>query len=232
MARYVFNAGFPVILGSRGGATFQRCGRVFAIRKRAVPVQKNSPKQSAMYSALSSQSTLWRSLSPAQKGTFTTFQADYPRVDSLGNTYLVEPVALMNSMNMNRLKIGAAQANSLTGAIAYVPITINTWGIDRAATAFTLWMNANPVQASCRLSIFVGLFDQAQRPFSKRDCVFLGKLNAGANTSDTDWWNAWKALFPAYPISGVWWVPVFMEVIQLSSGQVIGTFQDWAILEN
>lgn len=228
MAKYVFNSGYPRILGSRGGGTFQKCGQVFAIRKRNVPVQKNSPKQSAIYSALSAQASKFRSLTLAEKTTFTTFAPDFPRIDSLGNTYLVKPIALQNSMNMNRLTVGATQMQGLSAGIPWQPYTQVGFALEADINGFGIVIAPDTIQAQTRLSIFVGQPQSIAREFSKRDCKFLGKINAGSLSSGVNWYNNYIAIFPRSLLIANGKIPVYVETIQLSPGQPLGHIQGWA----
>jgi len=100
MAKYILAMSSDRPSGSKGGATFQRAGSTFVIRKRNVPVQKKSPEQSASQNTFSSVQQNWRELSPEQKDTFESQAINYPRTNSLGDEYILSGQQLQASSNI------------------------------------------------------------------------------------------------------------------------------------
>lgn len=219
------------VKGSIGGATFQRSGKVLAIRKRNVPIQKRSSKQSRRKNAFDCNMKLWKTLSPTEQATWLTFQSDFPRVDSFGNTYLVNPIALQNSSNLIRIQNGQPQQPSLVAAIAFVPITTDTFVYRHSSFAFDIVTLPLAVQTDCTLNVFAGPASLSQQAFTKANCRFLGSVNSGINTSSINWFTPWNNLFQESSAIVDGFIPIFLEVVQNNSAQVIGSWQDWAIIE-
>lgn len=101
MAIYSLPGSANRIAGSRRGATFQKAGTNFIIRKRAVPVQKRTSTQSRSKSLLGSTSQRWRTLSSGDQSTWKTEAPNYPRTDSLGNMYTFNGSNMQVGSNMN-----------------------------------------------------------------------------------------------------------------------------------
>lgn len=231
MARYILSDPLSQVKGSIGGATFQRSGKVLAIRKRNVPIQKRSAKQSRRKNAFDCNMKLWKTLSPTEQATWLTFQSDFPRVDSFGNTYLVNPIALQNSSNLIRIQNGQPQAPSLVAAIAFDAISTDTFVYRISVVAFDIVIFPLAVQTDCTLNIFAGPASAVQQAFSKVNCRFLGSVASGVDTDLQNWFSAWNNLFQQSSAIVDGFIPLFFEVVQNDSAQVIGTYQDWAIIE-
>lgn len=231
MARYTLPSGDPQFFGSRGGSTFQRCGRVFSIRSRKAPVQKKTAKQTLSTNRFGAFASRWRQLTNPQKNTWSTFAGDYPRTDSLGNSYIVQRQALRIGANITQFPAGASIINTLVAAIALVPFVEDTFILGIGANAFDLVITPDAVQANCKAVFFVGIPSATQREFQKVDLVRLGIVDSGNNTSAENWRPEYSALFPA-PLQVVgFWIPVMVEIVQKSSGQVIGSLSSWAHIE-
>lgn len=231
MARYILSDPLAQVKGSIGGATFQRSGKVLAIRKRNVPIQKRSSKQSRRKNAFDCNMKLWKTLSPTEQATWLTFQSDFPRVDSFGNSYLVNPIALQNSSNLIRTQNGLPQQNDLVAAIAFVPITTDTFVYRHSSFAFDIVILPLAVQTDCTLNVFAGIASLTQQAFTKANCRFLGSVNSGIDTNLQNWFTVWNDLFQESSAIVDGFIPLFLEVVQNDSAQVIGSWQDWATIE-
>lgn len=228
MARYTLPSGDPRFFGSRGGSTFQRSGKVFSIRKRNVPVQKKSIRQSENKNVFGAYASRWQELSGAQKTTWTTNSPDYPRTDSLGNSYNVKGQALRVGANIVQFPNGASIINTLVAAIAPSAITRFIFVFDRASSNFVLQINPTNVQTNCQLVYFVGRPAPTEIEFQKSDLTLLGIRDSGQSTGTPNWFVEYTAIFPVIPPVDVWLIPVIAEVVQKSSGQVIFTLKDYA----
>lgn len=228
MARYVFNAGFPIILGSRGGATFQRCGRVFAIRKRSIPTHKNTPKQTASRNAFEFQAGRFRTLTVGAKATWTTYAPDYQRTDSLGNLYTVKPQALQISTNMTRLYSSQGALNNLVAAIALPVISEDTFALAKGVAAFDLVTLPDVVPAEVKCIFYCGAPSPIRRSFTKADCRNIWFVNAGTASSSHNNFSRYTAFFPFNLLDVGAVIPVWVDIVQLTSGQVLGSFSGYA----
>lgn len=232
MARYTLPSGDPQFFGSRGGSTFQRCGRVFSIRKRSAPVNKKSPGQTLSRNRFGAFASRWQQINVTQKATWTTNSPDYPRTDSLGNSYNVQGQALRVGANIAQFPAGASIINTLVSALAPTPTVPGTFEFDRGSNFFQLQISPDPVQLNCKAVFYIGMFSEAQRSFQLADCVRLGIVDSGGSTTAKNWFTAYTALFPGYPLTGNFFFPVICQIVQKSSGQVILAFQDWGFFTN
>lgn len=133
MAIYLLQPSIPQPIGSSGGITFQKSGTSFAIRNRAKPVLKRTPKQTAVRNKFESVSQHWRTLNGTQKGTFSTEAPNYPRTNSIGDSYDLSANNLQNSSNQMLVTKGVAIINSIPTAQAFTPITFNEFVVDTGA---------------------------------------------------------------------------------------------------
>lgn len=228
MARYILASGVDQFFGSRGGATFQRSGKVFAIRKRAVPVQKRTIKQSGVKNAFDVMVKRFKDLNNAQKATWTTFKNDYPRIDSLGNSYVLPGQTLQTSSNLRRISTGQTQSSSLAAAIAYVPLSIVNFSIVNISSTMRLQVSPTNVQASCRLVYYAGRPTATKEPIRRENLKLLAHLNAGASTATPNAWSVFIALYGIQSLTNNNFVPIIADVVQQNSGQVIGSLEGYA----
>lgn len=119
MAKYLLSSGYTRPLGSRGGATFQRNGACFTIRKRAVPIQKRSAKQSAVKNRFDVMQKNWKTLSGTDQTEWQNETINYPRTDSLGNIYIISRANLQASSNINLVN---SQLPTLSYPDPFVPV--------------------------------------------------------------------------------------------------------------
>lgn len=73
--------------GSQAGTTASRNRFGQYLRTRAIPVQPRTPKQTSLRAAFTSASSLWRTLSDAQRTAWNDYAAQLSRTDSLGSSY-------------------------------------------------------------------------------------------------------------------------------------------------
>jgi hypothetical protein len=228
MARYLIKPAFINTRGSIGGATFQRCGRVLAIRKRNVPVQKKTPKQTASTNRLGAFSSRWKNLSLANKTTWSTFTTDYPRVDSFGITYLVKPQALRIGANISQFPNGASIINTLVAAITFVPIFATGFNLLKSTSALSIIISPINIQANCKAVFFAGLPREGRGAISIESLKRLGIIDSGNSSGGKNWFPEFTELYPANLQVIGFQIPIIINIIQKSSGQVIGSLSGHA----
>lgn len=101
MARYTLPEDGQRIAGSRGGSTFQKAGSQFTIRHRSVPTNKKRTRQTRAQNTLAVNSQRWRTLDSTEQDSFTAQVGNFPRVNSLGQSYNLKPASLQVSTNNN-----------------------------------------------------------------------------------------------------------------------------------
>jgi len=126
---YTFQDLSPRIAGSRGGAVFQKIGSQFVIRHRSVPCNKRTPRQTRQRNRFESIQTRWYELTPEQRATFLDQVANYPRTDSLGNSYNISPINLQQSMNTNNIIAGIPLIEEAQAPVAFPGFTAGSMAI-------------------------------------------------------------------------------------------------------
>lgn len=124
MAKYILTFSTDRPAGSLGGATFQKSGTVFAIRKRNVPVQKKSPAQSTVKNRFDHVQKNWKNLSTLEKETFADEAPNYPRIDSLGNSYTLLANNLQGSSNLSLIAAEQPTINSMPSAPPFQDVEV------------------------------------------------------------------------------------------------------------
>lgn len=139
--------------GSLAGQTSSRNRFGQYRRTRAVPVNVNSSAQQATRSNLSSQAIAWRSLSDVQREAWTSYAADHPRTNSLGQTITLTGFQMFVSVNSRLLSLGmdavtATPSLELVLAPTYSVVSTTVAGfevdINDALTGFTVGGWASP----------------------------------------------------------------------------------------
>lgn len=92
--------------GSKGGTTASHNRNGAYFRNRSIPVNPNTPAQTAVRNRVSSLSSTWRSLSQGQRDQWSAVAATLPRVDSLGQTYTQTGLQLFVGYNSTLLLLG------------------------------------------------------------------------------------------------------------------------------
>jgi hypothetical protein len=85
--------------GSQGGTTYSRNRNGAYVRQRAVPVNPDSAKQRTVRTNITAISKEWSLLSDAQRSAWSYAAANFPRQDSLGQTYTLTGFQFFMSCN-------------------------------------------------------------------------------------------------------------------------------------
>lgn len=102
--------------GKLGGmvASRNRGGQYF--RRKAVPVNPDSNRQTAVRSNFATLISLWNnSLSDADRASWTQWAANTPRIDSLGQTHILTGQNAFLGSNTLRLLAGLPMVNAISG---------------------------------------------------------------------------------------------------------------------
>lgn len=98
--------------GSIDGVTYSRNTFGAYARARAVPVNPNTPAQTAARTLLTSLSQQWRTLTSTQRNGWNTVAQSVVRTNSLGESYNPTGQQLFVGTNINRQNVGLAISNS------------------------------------------------------------------------------------------------------------------------
>jgi hypothetical protein len=220
MGKYILAFSTDRPTGSIGGSTFQRSGKVFAIRKRNVPVQKKTPKQSEVKNKFDHVQKNWKNLSLAEQQTFTDEATNYPRLDSLGNPYTLLGSNLQASSNLNLLAAGESEITSIPPP-SPIPVPVFTsYAFNPSGFFFAINFVPVIVPAGYSLNIYIGPTTQAngEEP-SIKSMKLIKVFGPGVNNSvdfSSEWNAAWTNRIQS-PNPRYAWVKCFY--IQLATGQ-------------
>lgn len=219
MAKYILVFGTDRPLGSLGGATFQRSGQVFAIRKRNVPVQKRSAAQSQVKNKFDAMQKNWKNLTSGNQTQWSDEAPNYTRTNSIGDTYDISGSNLQASSNINLLN---SAEPTLAEPVNYSGIGSPAYGGD--GTAFnsqiiSIYSNPQIIPAGVSMQFWMSRpqISEAENP-SLQQMKLIKTWNAGEDSSGniyTEYVNAWSTYMP----SGQAQWSVAFRYIQLNTGQ-------------
>lgn len=183
------------IRGSLGGATFQKIGTSFAIRHRAVPVQKRSPRQSVQKARFQALQSFWRSLDAMQKDTFRDQAINYPRTDSLGNVYTISGINMQQSSNTNLSNAGRVIQSSISAPVSYPDFSVEDNDINVSIEGMAVPITPSVVPSGFDLFVYV------TRPLSPGQLsaneIFklLAVIPEGVDTSALNFWATYLSIW-------------------------------------
>lgn len=219
MARYTKPVLEPRILGSREGSTFQRTANGFVIRKRTVPTQKSSDIQSVATNRFASVSQNWRSLTPAQQATWATEAPNFPRTDSLGNSYIISNQQLQQSSNVNLEVSNQNQIVTIPASAAIPAISFVDSFYDSSGSFVKIDTNTFPVPSGYEIQVFIGQFGLPS--INSIDLNFLSFIfSIPSGTPPLT--NFFSNVSPFFPLAGSYvgsFYSIACQMIAIGSGQ-------------
>lgn len=138
--------------GSLAGQTASRNRFGQYLRTRAVPVNPNSPRQTAARAILSGCSANWATLNEPEQASWAAWAALHPRTDSLGSVVTMTGAQAFNSVNCLLVGIGLAAVSVPPADPLPDPPAIGVVAIE--ATLATVAFTPTPVPAATSLVIF------------------------------------------------------------------------------
>lgn len=122
MAKVLLGVAFAQIRGSIGGTVFSQNSNGAYIRNRSEPVNPNTISQQAARAVLTGNASAWKTLTDAERLTWINQTANYPYVDSLGQTKYYTPQQLFMVVNQRLVQAGEARLLSIIA-----PLTLPTF---------------------------------------------------------------------------------------------------------
>lgn len=219
MARYLLTFGTDRFAGSRGGSTFQKSGTTYVIRKRNVPVQKKSESQTQKQNQFSSVQQNWRSLDPLDKDTFQNESINYPRTDSLGNTYYITGQNLQASSNINLVQSDQPQITEMPAAVVFPPFAIFESGLYITAQLFECAIDINPIPAGFALQIFASRYLTSDSPSQPIQFKLITSLSPGTDQTGNNYFNQYVEVFGLSPSMGFQYLATMCTLVSIATGQ-------------
>lgn len=220
MAIYTLPPATPRPTGSLRGATFQKSGVNFSIRKRNVPIQKRTPQQSIIKNRFDHVQKRYKNLSAANKTQWDNETVNYPRTDSLGNTYFITGSNLQTSSNINLLNSEESELTEPANASAIGSPTFSSYATSASLSIFRIFFDTQIVPAGYAYKIYMSTpqrIEGAQQQQAKQKLVQV--FNPGAD-SHSNFATAVKAAFPNavdVSFSHYFWLSAIL--VQLDTGQ-------------
>lgn len=231
MARYLLQTGVDRFKGSPGGATFQKCGQVFGIRKRAVPVQKRTPAQSRVKNQFDFVQKRWKDLSPGEQASFAGETGNFTRTDSLGNSYELRADQLQSSTNLNMVARSEPVIDTMVSPVSYPSQAQNTIAIRPAIVTADIIADPVIVPADFVLTKFASatLAPGTAQP-SIATMKLLSTFASGSNSLINDYDNYLRIWGdPSNKIGSQVWIAFVMT--STLNGQSNDPFFDFGFIE-
>lgn len=188
-------------------------------RKLVVPTNPQSAAQTTMRTLFSVLSQLWKTVSPTNQLLWIAETVNYPRTDSLGNTYYMTGQALYISINQN-IQLGSGSYTD-TPPTKVIPVTLSsiTFTPDLGGTDFKIVYDTLATDTDCSLLIFASRGLSNGINYCKSEYRLVSTI-AEASQADNNIYSEYIARFPSTAVGEKVFVKV-VEVNRVSGSQGI-----------
>lgn len=195
MAIYSLGTGASRIAGSRRGSTFQRTANGFVIRKRAVPVQKRTARQSTLKNALDANAKRWKSLTPTNQSEWDAERFNYQRLDSLGNAYFMRANQMQIGSNQNLILAGLSPIPQPASSSAPAAPVINAIQINVGISEVVMDLDVAIVPANRSLKVFATAPRSKGQDYPEVKDFKLVKVWQTTEDTTGNIWNEYTSIF-------------------------------------
>jgi hypothetical protein len=219
MAKYLLNPDYTRPIGSIGGACFQKIGGVFTIRHRSVPTDKRSIRQTQSRMRFDSIQKNYKTLSSPGKASFADLSINFPRVNSLGETYYVSGPNLQASSNISLNAANLPVLDFMQGPVDYPIFHIEEIAVQNSTSFAAFVIEPNNVPE------FFSLLLYATRPLPYAGLsdteIFrlIHTFPAGVDTSDFNGWNAYSSVYGNTTGFAGYVVYAYFQMLSIDNGQ-------------
>ncbi len=181
--------------GSVGNVTFSHNRGGDYVRRRVAPTNPNSTRQQTMRTLLGTLAALWSStLTPAQRGQWTTWAGNQAKEGPLGNSINWTGINGYVALNTHLLDAGDARIDAPPVVVA--PTGLLTLSVDVSALAVAdVTFTGTPLAANHKAVLFMSLPQSGTAEPNFKQCRIVG-YSAAAQASP------WAAALPFDVISG------------------------------
>lgn len=189
MAKYLLAPSIDRPLGAVGGSVFQKIGTSFVIRHRSVPTDKKRIPQFIQRNRFDSIQKRFRGLSGTDQQTWRDESVNYPRINSLGDMYVISGANLQQSSNTFAFVSDVPFINSIPSPVSVPSFIFDTIEFAEPLDAFDIVLDPITVPAGFNLLVY------ATRPLSPGTLTpsttyrLLGTLAPGTNTAAVNWFD-------------------------------------------
>ena len=220
MAKYTLGSGVSQFFGSYGGATFQKCGTVFSIRKRSVIVQKRSSKQSKSKNIFGSKAQRWRNLTTNQKNSFINRATQYTRIDSLGNNYNQSGQNMQVGCNYLRFITNRTDLTVVGAPAAFTTIVEGSFVLDLGIPFMEFVLDPEQVQSGFDIMVFCSEPREIGFDPSTIKLKQIGSLLQNQHTGTQNFYTRYTSVFGDVSQAAGLTYAIRLDLIQNNSGQV------------
>jgi len=221
MARYTLGPGAPREIGSIGGITFQKAGSQFILRIRNAPVDKRSISQLIQRQRFAAIASQWRDRSTPEKDSFADEVINYPRLNSLGQTYFQPDNALFLGSNLNATQSETVAITTMPPVVTSPLVGIGLLSFNWPISSLQVNLDTSPVPADTISFIDTGRALPIQPPdFSSVNWFQTKRLNAG-QSGNNNIFNEYTAIFGSFENMVGFVIPVRSRNIAALTGQLI-----------
>ena len=215
MAKVKLN-GASVISGTIGGQVYSRNRGGAYIRTWVKPVNPNTTAQSNTRSLFGNLSNNWRALSEADRTTWNTGSANFPKVDRIGETIVLSGQQLFMSFNRNQQSAGNQQIN-----VCPAPITVPTpvfGAVTLDPSQFLVGFTPDPVAAGQTLIVSCSHPVSAGVTFASKSWMKQVQSIQAASISPDDIFDSYNVIFGIGSLQSGSKVFVRMHIIDRATG--------------
>jgi len=217
MAKIEYGAMVGSASGSVGGTVFSRNRYGTYMRRKGIPVNPDTAKQQNVRAALAGVSASWRGLTAAQRLQWSTWAANNPIVDRMGNAQVLAGNAAYIQLNTRIVLTGepgitAPPVTAGPDVLATMTLTGDI-GIGTSEIAYT----ATPLGADEELWVNYAVVDSAGINYVK-NLYKLCTMSAAAQASPYDFQSDVEARFGSLQVGQI--VHVLASVFDHSTGLI------------
>jgi len=180
--------------GKSGGMVYQK-GRYGLIKRvKSTPTNPQSTYQQNARANFTANSQAWRSLTDAQRLTWSNSVGNFQITDVFGRHYSLSGSALYNRINNNIVNAGGTVITSAPTPIAVAEAVIGTLTCAAGTPAFTVAFTPTPVATGFTMFIYASAQYGAGKTFVKNKMRLLTTV-AAAGSSPANILSAWNTRF-------------------------------------
>lgn len=215
----------PTITGASGsvdGTTYSHNTFGSYLRRRGMPVNPNTSKQTIVRDRLVGQSQTWRTLTDAQRNTWNALAPTITKSGPLGITYSPSGFGAFSMNNLTRLAAGMAVVTSAPLLDASPTVSALSITVNGTTPAFSITYTQSGGTANNKLLIYATGAVSAGRNFFRQSDFRLIASIAGNTASPYDAKTAYEAVFGALA-TGIVGNRVAVRIVPVSQNGWRGT---------
>jgi len=225
MALIKFGALITDFSGKIGGTIFSKNRGGSYAKNRVVPNNPATPSQSLVRGRFGSLSSQWRTLTQAQRDSFTAATGNFPKSNRIGDTIQLAGNALFVALNSALLAVGEAIITSAPAAAGVTEFLITSLTSALTDTASRLKVSADAIDPELQADMLVQVFatPPVSPGISNLNSKFkqIGIFSASQLSTPVELGNQWSAVFGEFVIGariGVRLVPVNITTGEQGTG--------------